>query len=157
MDSINTKLLRQLIRLLERIENRDPISISVHKQAEAIHEQSESTKSYAQPQPPVLIHSTLELPIEVREYYKSQTSETPRGKIWRRTRNTFEIGSVLVAVMLAFLTCVPSPRLRARQIALVIRSTSCKDNWRSVNGHGSRSKRALSDLSGAISPTKDAI
>jgi hypothetical protein len=104
LDSINTKLLRQLIRLLERIENRDPISISVNKQAEAIHEQSESTKNYAQPQPPVLINSTLELPVEAREYYKAQSSETPRNKIWRQVKNTFEIGSVLVAAVLAFLT-----------------------------------------------------
>ena len=93
------------MRALEGIERQLIISEALHDHlVQAIHKQQEAAKSNSEPEPRILVHSTLELPLEAREYYRSEHGKTPRKKIWAPIRNTSEIGAVLVALGIAILT-----------------------------------------------------
>lgn len=102
MEPINAKLLRQLLRTLEGISRR--IEASLDKNAESAPEGYKTAYRESQPQPPIVVHSTLELPVEAREYYRSEYSKTPGKKVLGAINKALEIGAIFIALGIAILT-----------------------------------------------------
>ena len=97
MDTLNTRLLKQLIRVLERIERRITAPLQQHE--DATSKQNQSAEHHNEQQRRIKIRSELRLPISVREYYEAEHRE--RQSLWRKVKTGLEIIGVVVAVILA--------------------------------------------------------
>jgi hypothetical protein len=96
---MNNKLTRLIVESLRAFQ----VLVLNYSESVSKHPQSQQDKTKQQP-PPLIVQTTLELPIEVTEYCKSHAQEKPAAKAWRWIKNILEIIAVGTAIILVCLT-----------------------------------------------------
>jgi hypothetical protein len=110
LDPINTKLLRQLIRVLERMEGR--ISGPHRQDPDPTSQEKQSSENHDKQPLPIEIRSELRIPVAVREYYEAKEKE--RRSSWQKVKLGLEILGVASAVSLAVLTYLTFNKIRSQ-------------------------------------------
>jgi hypothetical protein len=99
VNEVDARILRSIARALEFLVD------AIRKHTEAIHVNQEAANRRNEPNPkpstPV-VNVTLEMPVEVTEYYRSKSHEKPPSKFWRWAKNTLETIAVLGALGLLY-------------------------------------------------------
>lgn len=122
LDPNTTRLLKQMIRVLERIERR--FSAPLQQNEDATSEQNQSAEDHSRQPRRIKIRSELRLPISIRKYYEAENGE--RESWWPKIKAGLEIGGVAVAVILAGLA-FDSLKSAQQQVAVMQKQLEATD------------------------------
>lgn len=103
MESINTKLLRRLVGVLERIEH--PLRKALLDQDnKAIAAKKKTEEHTGEPKPLPPANPIIGLHPAIEAYYQSEQHDRPSKDLWERIKRWFEFIGIAVAIWLGFLT-----------------------------------------------------